>query len=231
MGTEFDASEFIDDDLDPAPKKGVAVGVGTAVGGSNAGGPTTDPAPSREDVDAKVGEMQHKLAELKRAQQELERERASLEELRRRQTEFTTGREEMIQHLTRGVGLLGETEFNARREVELMAKTLTALREALAKIESIHEETWTKENLQVELTRASTTIENARMEWNSARLKFPQLAGEAPLAAPGPVTAGSPEWRELLEQRSYAEICKLGLALTWPVALAGLGIVLVLLLR
>ena len=32
----------------------------------------------------------------------------------------------------------------------------------------------------MELTRALTTIENARMEWNSARLRFPLLAGGKP---------------------------------------------------
>ncbi len=42
--------------------------------------------------------------------------------------------------------------------------------------------TWTKENFQIELTRALTTLENARMEWNSARLKLP-LAGESRPAA------------------------------------------------
>jgi hypothetical protein len=34
----------------------------------------------------------------------------------------------------------------------------------------------------------------------------------------------------MLQQKTYAELCKLGLALTWPVALAALAI-FVLLLR
>ena len=71
-----------------------------------------------------VSEKQIKLAELKRAQEELERERAGLEELRRRQMEFQTGRAEMLQHLTRGIGLLEAAELAARRETEQMARTL-----------------------------------------------------------------------------------------------------------
>ena len=71
-----------------------------------------------------VSEKQIKLAELKRAQEELERERAGLEELRRRQMEFQTGRSEMLQHLTRGIGLLEEAELTARRDTEQMARTL-----------------------------------------------------------------------------------------------------------
>ena len=50
---------------------------------------------------------------------------------------------------------------------------------AYGKVEAIHEETWTAENSDVELTRALTAVENARMEWNSARLKFPLLSGKA----------------------------------------------------
>ena len=73
-------------------------------------------------MDRKVVEAQQKLAELKRAQEELERERAGLEELRRRQTEFQTGRQEIIQHLMRGLGLLEEAEFAARRDAEQMVE-------------------------------------------------------------------------------------------------------------
>ena len=141
--------------------------------------PTRSAPPTREEVNRKVVEAQQKLAELKRAQEDLERERASLEELRRRQLEFQNGRQEMIQQLTRGLGLLEEAEFNSRRETEQMVKTITDFREALGKIQSIHDEIWSKGNFQMELTRALTTIENARMEWNSARLKLPALAGEA----------------------------------------------------
>ena len=175
--------------------------------------------------------MQNKLTELKRAQQELERERADLEETRRRQAEFTRGRQEMEQHLTRGVGLLEEAEFAARRDAEQMSKSLADLREALLKIQSIHEETWTKDNLNAELTRALTAIENARMEWNSARLKFPILSGATATPAENPPTAPSQSLENVLQQKSYAELCKLGLALTWPIVLAALAIFLVLLRR
>ena len=152
-------------------------------------------APTRDEVDRKVVEAQQKLAELKRAQEDLERERASLEELRRRQTEFQTGRQEMIHNLTRGLGLLEEAEFNTRRDAEQMVKTIADFRDALEKIQAVHDETWTKENFSIELTRALTTIENARMEWNSARLKLPALSGpaqEKPEAENAPAPAASP---------------------------------------
>jgi hypothetical protein len=212
MAAEYDATEFIDTDFEAHKSPGASL---------------TDPlrAPTREEVDRKVVEAQQKLAELKRAQDELERERAALEELRRRQLEFQNGRQEMVRNLTRGLGLLEEAEFNARRDAEQMVKTLADFRDAMEKIQAIHDETWTKENFTIELTRALTTIENARMEWNSARLKLPVLAGEtAPKAetetAPAPPV--SP-----FTGMSLGELCKIGLAMTWPlalVALAALGV-------
>jgi len=211
MAAEYDTTEFVDTDFQTqkSPYGSTAT----------AGDPLR--APTREEVDRKVVEAQQKLAELKRAQEGLERERAALEELRRRQNEFQTGRQEMVHSLTRGLGLLEEAEFNARRDAEQMVKTVADFRDALEKIQTIHEESWNKENFSVELTRALTTIENARMEWNAARLKFPILSGEMPAkpeteATPAP--AVSP-----LANLNFVELCKIGLALNWPLVLVALG--------
>lgn len=224
MPTEFDASEFVDSDLQAARQ--------AAYSAAAAAGPAGEwqRPPSRQEVDAKVMETQQKLAELKHAQEDLERERAALEETRRRQMEFETGRHEMRQHLTRGVGLLEEAELKARRAAEQMAKAITGLRDALEKTQAIHEETWSQENYQVELTRALTTIENARMEWNAAQLKFPELSG-VPAAARDDAPSAAGPVGTLLTTQNLAQLCKVGLALTWPLVLLALGIFLVLLLR
>ncbi|MGO8836955.1 MAG: hypothetical protein ACLQAH_13915 [Limisphaerales bacterium] len=216
MASDYDATEFVDTDFQAHKSP---YGTPPAPG---------DPlrAPTRDEVDRKVVEAQQKLAELKRAQEDLERERASLEELRRRQTEFQTGRQEMIHHLTRGLGLLEEAEFNARRDAEQMVKTVTDFRDALDKIQAIHDETWTKESFSIELTRGLTTIENARMEWNSARLKFPVLAGEVKEETEGtetPAPAASP-----FANVGFGDLCKFGLAMTWPLVLVALGALVVL---
>jgi len=213
MSSEYDATEFVDADFESGQK-----GPATAPAGAGR-------APTREEVDSKVGEAQQKLAELKRAQEQLERERASLEETRRRQIEYQTGRQEMVQHLTRGVGLLEESEHAARRDAEQMAKSLVDMKEALVKVQALNEEAWTKDNFTVELTRGLTTIENARLEWNAARLKFPVLS---------PKPANAPENEKpapALADRSFGELCKLGIALTWPLVLVALLIFLALVMR
>lgn len=226
MASNYDATEFVDADFQAHKTPTAAPYPGTS---SNNSLPPR--APTREEVDLKVTEAQQKLAELKRAQEELERERAALEELRRRQAEFQTGRQEMIHNLTRGLGLLEEAEFTARRDAEQMAKTIADFRDALNKIEIIQEENWNKENFNVELTRALTAIENARMEWNSAKLKFPVLTNQLKeTAAPEP----SPAPASVLAEKSFGQLCKLGLALTWPLAVAALlalGVLVALLVR
>jgi hypothetical protein len=221
MPSDYDATEFIDGDFQGRPSSHSLASAA----------PQLPRAPTREEVDSKVAETQQKLAELRRAQEELERERIALEETRRRQVEFQTGRQEVIQNLTRGVGLLAEAEFASRRDAEQMAKALVDLRDALSKVQAIREESWTQENFGVELTRGLTTLENARMEWNGARLKFDVLSA-AP--APNENSAGAvhDSGPASIFNRGFGELCRLGFALTWPVALLlFLGLVLLILLQ
>jgi DNA repair exonuclease SbcCD ATPase subunit len=225
MSAEYDATEFVDNDFQAAHKAAYTGSVTTPAA-------TANRAPTREEVDSKMSEAQQKLAELKRVQEELERERAGLEETRRRQIEFQNGREETIRNLTRGLGLLTEAEFASRRDAEQMAKSLADLQAALDKVQATSEAGWTKENFSTELTRALTVIENARMEWNAARLKYAVLSDGA--QAQGSKSSKSGDtFSEWLARQSLGQLCKLGLAVTWPLAAVALlvGLLLVFSLR
>jgi hypothetical protein len=220
MASEFDDTDFVDRDFLAAQKSGAA-------GGTSGAGPGGRP-PTREELESRLSENQIRLANLKRAQEELERERASVEEARRRRIELQTGREEMLRNLTRGVGVLEQAEFAARRDAEQMTKTLTDFRDALAKVQAIDEETWNRENWETELTRALTAIENARMEWNGARLKWPVLEGEPPTSHGGVLGRIVPGAGGALSGgQSFRELCQIGFALTWPLALVALGALVV----
>ncbi len=222
MASQFDDSDFVDRDY----QRGQTEYNGHSTHTTTNSGVITRP-PSREELDSRVGEAQLKLAELKRAQEELERERSALEEARRRRLEFQTGREEMLQSLARGVALLEQAEFTARRDSEQMGKTLADLREALLQLQNTHEETWNQENWNVELSKALASIENARMEWNSARLKWSLLNGQT-AAEESASASPRPAWQTL----SFWQLSRVGLALTWPVALVALaGVVVLAILR
>jgi hypothetical protein len=218
MASQFDDSDFVDREYLNAQTGYTATAAGVA-----------HRPPTTEELDSRASEAHQKLAELKRAQEELERERAALEDARRRRVEFQTGREEMLQHLIRGVALLEQAEFAARRDAEQMAKSLVGLHESLGRVQAIHDETWTQENWNLELSRALASIENARMEWNGARLKWPLLDGQEAESRPKEgASSAFGHW----QTASFWEHCKLGVALTWPVAVVGLlGLILFLTLR
>jgi len=182
---------------------------------STANTPTRRP-PSREELDAQTQATQKRLEELKQAQTRLEQERVALEEARRRRTEYHTGREEMVQHLTRGVGLLEEVEFQARQQAEQTGRTLTDLRQHLEKVEALDDQVWTQETYAVELSRALTTIENARLEWNAARLQW-SLLNKPASAAAEPEGSSPPPAAESLTGLGFWKLCRLGFALTWPI--------------
>ncbi len=225
MSSPFERSDFVDTDYQAARK--------AALSSTDATDPGTilQRPPTRDELDSKVTDAQQRLAELKAAQENLEREKAALEEARRRQAEFHTGREEMVTHLTRGLGLLEQAEFAARRDAEQLAKTLGELRLALEKLQGIHQDSWTRENWSTELTRALTAIENARLEWNSARLKWPVLTGESSAATAAPVPTSNTSLNSLLAVDNFSQLCRVGFALTWPVLVGALGIIVALLLR
>lgn len=223
MPTESDPAEFVDHDYPTSSKGTVSPFIRPAAPVPPAGGRP----PSREEVELQVNETQARLEELKRAQEKLERERAQLEDLRRRQAEFQNGREEMLQHLTRGVGLLEEAEFDRRREAEQMAQSLAEFRQHLARLQGIQHDAWTQENYNLELTKALTAIENARMEWNGARLKFGVLSGASATAGSRDKAVAAPSLATL----PFKDLCKIGLAMTWPLVVLAAAVAALLLFK
>ena len=215
MGSKFDASDFVDHDYQDsqeAPQPKATVERPTAV-------------PSREELGVKVTEAQKKLADLRRQQDELERERMVLEESRRKQNEFYHGREEMLGHLVRGVEILKEAEQDSRRNAEQMARTLEELKGSLDKVSQIDEEGWSGETFNVELSKALAIIEHSRMEWNTARTKWPILTAqkfEEGDALKLEADSENPFSGIALNSQNLRFLCKVGLALTWPLALVAL---------
>jgi len=211
VASAFDESDFVDRDFQ----------AGQRVVSAPTAGRVSDRPDTREELENRVSETHRRLQELKRAQEQLERERASLEEVRRRRAEYQMGREEMLQHLTRGVGLLAEAEFAARRDAEQLAKSLADLRDAEGKVHALNDQSWSEASYNEDLTRALTTLENARMEWNSAQLKWPILSESAKSddeakSVPDPAGGGP------LASLSLLQLGKVGLGLTWPLVLMGL---------
>ena len=209
----FDGPDLLEEDF-PATAKG-----------------TTLVNEDREELDDQVSTLQTQLAKLNRARDKLEREKATVEESRRRFSEFQTGREEMLHELTRSLGLLEEAQLDAQRDAEQMTRSMDDLRDALTKVDSLVEVDTHDEDWKVLLTRNLTTSENARMELNSARLKWTLLSGIRDDEGQGFTAPVQPGQTGLPMPKSFGQLCLWGLALTWPVLLIGAAITAVLLLR
>ena len=199
----LDGTDFVDTDL--RTSGGSSPRLATA---GPAGAPVTGRAPTREELDSQLTATQQDLAKLREAQEQLERAKAAIEE--------------MLQNLLRGVALLEQAEMNLRRDAVQMGRTLEGLRGALTQVQGLNEQAWTDTTWETELARALAAIENARMEWNQARLAWPVLEGGGGAGAgstPPASTAISP-----LAGLNAAQWARLGLAFNWPVALLGLGV-------
>ncbi len=218
----YDDTEFVDHEF-PSPHAGTP---GNPV---RPGAGTAGRAPTREELDSQLTATQQQLAKLREVHEQLERAKSELEEMRRRRAEFQTGRGEMRDELTRGIALLEKAEFDARRDAEQMARSLEGLRSALGNVESVRDETWTEGNWNQELGKALAVVENARMEWNSARLKWTVLG-----AAPAPDGAAGSPVHAPLGSLPFGQLCRIGLAFSWPLVLigiAGVAAVVVVLVR
>ena len=182
--------------------------------------------PEREELDTQSVDLQKRITDLSRELENVERERTSVEESRRRFSEFETGRDEMLEELTRGLGLLEEAEHDARRDAEQMGRTITDMRKALGKVEELEDVDTNQDDWKVRLTRNLTIIENARMEINSAKLRWPLLTENSE-------DQGSSEnlASQTVAEHSFGHYCLMGLAFTWPLVLLGAAIFAYLLFK
>lgn len=225
----LDETDFVDHDYQVA-RSGNTGPASVPPGAPGAPAATPRRAPTREELDSQLTATQQQLTKLREAQEQLERARAAVEELRRRRAEYQNGRDEMLQHLTRAIGILEKTELDARREAEQAARSLEGLRTSIHSVTTLNDSAWTEENWDAELNKALVTLENARMEWNSARLRWPVLDGKGPESA-SPTTGsvfGDPKFA--LTNLSFSQLCRLGFALTWPLAAVALIAVIALIL-
>ena len=112
-----------------------------------------------------------------------------------------------------------------------MAFTMDDLRDALSKVDVLEDVDTHDEHWKVHLTRNLTTIENARMELNSARLKWPLLNGNLDEEGARFVAPTQSDTNSMAIPKSFGQLCLWGLALTWPILLIGSVIVIILLLN
>ena len=178
----------------------------------------TEEAPSVEHLDNQVQKAQEQLLQLKRQQEQIEKQKRELEELSRRQDELEHGRSEMSDKLTRALVVLEREAYNAQNRLEQIRVARESFAQHLELIEAIDPRNWNPSDLHKELSRALSTVDDARTEYNDHRSRL-QAAGGANGEPSLPDT--TPDGYETSNGRSFSEWLQIGLALSLPLILFG----------
>lgn len=122
-----------------------------------------------EQLDEQVQRAQEQLLQLKRQQELIERQKRELEELSRRQEQLHTGRAEMIEQYTRAMVVLERETYDSQKRVEQLRAIYDSFVQHLANLESINPKAWENADLNKELNKALSTVDDAREEFARGR--------------------------------------------------------------
>jgi DNA repair exonuclease SbcCD ATPase subunit len=173
---------------------------------------------SAENLDSHVHKAQEQLLQLKRQQEQIEKQKRELEELSRRQAELENGRTEMADKLTRALVVLEREAYSAQNRLEQIRSTRESFTQHLELIEAIDPRSWNPADLHKELSRALSTVDDARTEYSEQRSRL-QAAGATGGDASLPDVA--PDAYENNTGRSFLQWLEIGLALTLPLIIFG----------
>lgn len=174
---------------------------------------------SPEHLDSQMQKAQEQLLQLKRQQEQLEKQKHELEELSRRQEELERGRAEMTDKLARALVVLEREAYNAQKRLEQLRATRESFGQHLELIEAIDPKSWNPADLHKELSRALSTVDDARTEYSEQRGRL-QAADEGGRETSLPEVGADPY--ELSGGRSFSQWLRIGIALTLPLIIFGL---------
>jgi len=165
-----------------------------------------------------VQKAQEQLLQLKREQEQIEKQKRELEELSRRQEELERGRTEMTDKLTRSLVVLEREAYNAQRRLEQIRASRESFGQHLELIEAIDPKTWNPADLHKELSRALSTVDDARTEYSEQRSRL-QATGQN--ASDTSLPDISSDAYESNSGRTFFQWLKVGVALTLPLIIFG----------
>ena len=177
----------------------------------------TEEAASVEHLDNQVQKAQEQLLQLKRQQEQIEKQKRELEELSRRQDELEHGRGEMTDKLTRALVVLEREAYNAQSRLEQIRVARESFAQHLELVEAIDPRNWNPSDLHKELSRALSTVDDARTEYNEHRSRLQAGGGNGDQSLPDTL----PGAYEKPDGRSFSEWLQIGLALTLPLIFFG----------
>jgi DNA repair exonuclease SbcCD ATPase subunit len=120
----------------------------------------------------KVQQVRAELESLKQKQEEIEREKSRLEELKRRQDSLEQGRSDMLDKLTRALVVVQRETEESQKRVEQMHAIYASFNQHLRQLEDINARSWNPQDLPRELSKALSSVEDARAEYIKSQAKL-----------------------------------------------------------
>ncbi len=165
----------------------------------------------------KVQQVRAELESLRQKQEEIEREKHRLEELKRRQDELDSGRAEMLDKLTRSLVVVQREVDETQKRLEQLHTIYNSFTQHLRSIESINSRAWNSNDLPRELSKAISSVEDARAEYTKAQAKISPDDPAESMAHP----AYDSEYA-MDDERGFLYWLKSGFAFTLPLQILSL---------
>lgn len=186
--------------------------------------PDDDTLPG-EHLDNQVQKAQEQLVALKRQQDLIERQKRELEELSRRQDQLHQGKAEMVERFTRAIVVLERESYDAQKRVELLQSIHDSFTSHMELLDSIHPNSWEGLDINKELNKALSAVDDARAEYSRSLPKI-SPASDTEGGDPVAVSAGFQMEYAASEPKDFTYWLKAGFAFTLP--LFALGIILII---
>jgi hypothetical protein len=184
-----------------------------------------DEALSGEHLDNQVQKAQEQLVALKRQQELIERQKRELEELSRRQEQLGIGRQEMLEKFTRALVVLERETYEAQKRVELLQGIQESFNSHVAMLESINPKTWDGLDINKELNKALSAVDDSRAEYAKSLPKISPTSTSEDGVDPVAATAGFQLDYAGADHKDFTYWLKAGFAFTLPII--GLGVILI----
>ena len=172
-------------------------------------------AMSPEHLDSQVQKAQEQLLQLKRQAEQIEKQKRELEELER-------GRAEMTDKLSRSLVILEREGYDSQKKLEQIRTTHESFTQHLQLLEAIEPKSWNPGDLPKELSRALSTVDDARTEFSQQRSRLEAGLESSDLELPEVAANGAG-----LAGRSFAQWVQIGFAVTLPLIIFGILALLV----
>jgi phage-related tail protein len=174
---------------------------------------------SAERIDSQMQKAQEQLLQLKRQQEQIEKQKRELEELSRRQEELEQGRAEMTDKLARSLVVLEREAYNTQKRLEQIRTIRESFGQHLELIEAIDPKSWNPSDLHKELSRALSTVDEARTEYSEQRSRLQAAEEDDGNVSLPDALSNVPA---LSTERSFFQWVRIGIALTLPLIIFGI---------